>query len=145
MQSADVRRSPSRLIVLNALALAAVLVGACGATAGTSGVAATSPATARASVVPVPLAGSALTDAELAFCNQPVWANLATAATVTGISITPLLEKISLEATPGAKSGLAALTNGNNPGTAAFGEIARHDPEYVRLCLEAVAESTEAP
>ena len=73
MQSADVRRSPSRLIVLNALALAAVLVGACGATAGTGGVAATSPATARASVVPVPLAGSALTDAELAFCNQPVW------------------------------------------------------------------------
>ncbi len=140
-------RGPVRpgLIALSALTLAAVLVGACGATPGTGGVASTVPAAAQGSVVPIPIAGSALTDSELAFCNQSVWANLATAATVTGISITPLLEKISLEATPGAKSGLAALTNGNNPGTAAFGEVARHDPEYVRLCLEAVAESTEAP
>ncbi|MDA8203390.1 MAG: hypothetical protein M0Z49_11650 [Chloroflexi bacterium] len=122
------------------LAVVALVAAGCGGSSGSA-----APASAAGSPDQISLAGSGLTDDQLAFCNQSVWANLATAAETTGIAITPLLEKISLEATPGAKSGLAALTNGNDPGTAAFGEIARHDPEYVRLCLEAVAESTQAP
>ncbi len=142
MHPPDSHLLPPRRRGLATLLVAAVVAAGCGAGPGT---AASAPATTQPSAARISIAGSGLTDSELSFCNQQVWANLATAAEATGISITPLFEKIALEATPGAKNGLAALQTGNNPGTAAFGEVARHDPEYVRLCLEAVAESTQAP